>query len=169
MDSAWWLALLLAVPIGIATNLLTPQIAKVGARYNSRLRRRLDERTQRQRQRAEEYVDDPSSYESYLMLAILRTTLIYAIGGVVSSPFALAAYSVPNRNLGAWFYLWDVLFGISQLVNLVATIAVLNIAREAMKTVSVVRNIRAERRQALRSSAEVAARQSGKAEAAASS
>ncbi|NJC11907.1 hypothetical protein F4558_001733 [Micromonospora profundi] len=155
------------MPVGIATNLLTPQIAKVAARYNSKLRRRLDERTERQYQRAKEFAEDSSSYESYLMLAILRTTLIYAIGGVISSPFALAAYSVPNQNLGAWFYLWDVLFGFSQLINLAATVAVLNIAREAMRTVNIVRGIRSERRTALAASTKADLRDTNKAQVAA--
>ncbi|WP_219505346.1 hypothetical protein [Nonomuraea ceibae] len=86
----FWLGLLLALPIGIVTNLLTPRIQ---ARWAKRSRRVAADREREQREQAAliiRYRRNQAAYWSYLYLSLSRILLRVAVLlGTVIIPFLI--------------------------------------------------------------------------------
>ncbi|MGW3352159.1 hypothetical protein ACWDA3_53450 [Nonomuraea rubra] len=109
----FWLGLLLALPIGIVTNLLTP---RVQARWATRSRRMASKREQDLREQTElvaRYRQDQAAYWSYLYLSLTR--LLFRVA------MLLAAVLVP-------FLTTEFLWGLGGLMVLIFNAFVLVIS-----------------------------------------
>jgi uncharacterized membrane protein len=136
--------IVIAIPVGITVNVLSPPIQ----RWVETTFKRSGEKRQRTRETYEEqvsaYAQDRTSFHIYLTEQILRTTVFSALFGLISG-LAFAAgqglnlvkiFEIGTINISSIFYL------IGQLAALVGTMIVFNIARSALRTVISVRSIK---------------------------
>jgi hypothetical protein len=146
VSSEFWIGAALSIPIGIAVNLASPAISRgLESRSESAARKRETDRAYRQ-QTVLEYARDTPSFHAYLLNAVLRTTYIGALFGIlggvlVTAGQALGAvdlYPLETYSFERLFYL------LAQIVALMAAILVLTIARNALITIKEVQNARRE-------------------------
>lgn len=132
----FWLGLLLALPIGIVTNLFTPRVQTWWARRSQRMASDRDQERREQAALVARYRRDQAAYWSYLYLSLTRILLRVAM--------LLAALIVPYL-IGE--FLWDLderalivfIFNVFVLVLAVGTFAaLLNDIRRTRSVVSAI-------------------------------
>ena len=145
MKSDFWLGLAFSVPLGIAVNLVSPTI---GRRLEASNRRASENRIKQRalvRAQAAQLATDQTAYYSYLLSAVLRTTYITALFGLVGvgASMALPAIGLLDDSQGS---IYGVLNGsgffVSQMATLIAAVLILNIARSALGMVQEVQRIK---------------------------
>lgn len=132
-------SVVLAVPVGIVTNLLSSPIQR---RVDRALKRSGETRQRTRAAYAEQislYAEDSTSFHIYLTEQILRTTVFTALFGLLSGLAFAAGQGAALTHL----FIFNVVNGldlIGQLAALIGTLIVFTIARNALRTVISVRN-----------------------------
>ncbi|MFK3985114.1 hypothetical protein ACI2K4_32675 [Micromonospora sp. NPDC050397] len=151
MDSGFWLGLLLALPIGILTNILTPRVQQWFAGRSARARTARD----REREADEAFASDlrtsEARYLSYVYRNIVRLlTYVLVITMIANLPFYLYDTLDGIQNLIAGGHVAEMIPIIITLVTLISlTTAFLNTSRRTNRVTKLV-------------SGEVAGRRSGR-------
>lgn len=131
----------IAIPVGIVTNLLTTPVQH---RVDKALKRSGDKweatRVVYARQVAL-FVADNTQFHIYLTEQILRTTVFTALFGLISGLAFAAGQGVALIHIFV-FDIINVLDLIGQLAALIGTLTVFTIARNALRTVISVRSMR---------------------------
>ena len=91
MDIDFILGALLAIPLGIAANILTPRYETWSAKRNQNAAARLAAKDRRFRARIERFRGDPEDYQAffqqnlvYIMIGVVRMILI-SVGGIMAA------------------------------------------------------------------------------------
>lgn len=91
LDTGFWLGLLLALPIGIVTNLLTPRIQKIMASYSSRIAEKRRKEEREFMESIARYRSDQPAYWSFLHLSLSRVLFLVALLLVAAiAPFTIS-------------------------------------------------------------------------------
>jgi hypothetical protein len=146
------LGALIAVPIGIISNLVTLPI-------QSALSRRVQTASDRQaladatfEAQAEQYAKDRTEFWSYLLEVLIRVAFIGALAGIISGFFIIVGQVMPivSETINQTFnvmaivpieYLAGLSYAIAQVVALIGALLSLNITRPASTMVRRVRTI----------------------------
>ena len=128
----FWLGAALSVPIGICTNLASPAIGRLLERRNQRAAQKQQAERAERAELAAEMARDQSAFYSHLLTALLRTTYIGALFGILAGVAAALGQAVFINGL----------FVVSSICALIGAILVLNISRGALVMIQEVRDIR---------------------------
>jgi uncharacterized membrane protein YeaQ/YmgE (transglycosylase-associated protein family) len=134
-----WLGILLSIPIGIAINLVSPAILTRLSQRNQKAAERRAAQDVAVRDRAARLAKDRPALYTYLLETLVRVAWIGALFGVVGGAFAFAAQSLTTTMGG--YRIPGVLYAAAQLVALIGAIIVLNIAREALGLIRLVKDV----------------------------
>lgn len=138
---------LFSIPIGIAVNLVSPAINRAIARRNSEAAGKQAARDQRFKEEAARLSRDRPALYSVLLEALLRIAYIGALFGVMAGALAVFGQVIQPA---LWYsnlpfpaeYASTLIFATSQLIGLIGTIIVLNIARQSIVLLGEVRAAR---------------------------
>lgn len=132
----WVSSVVIAIPIAIVANLLTPwfsrQFEKVNARYaNQQIKYRHDEDIA-----IAELKNDKSKLYVFLLLTLLKITIIYAFANIISQSIITLTATIDLGDLywffGTKFSIWKVTSLLTSVIHLVISLVVLRLARQAM-------------------------------------
>lgn len=143
MSDEFWLGLLLSIPIGLAVNLGSPFVARRMEGRSEAVARRREAEREEFRQIADNLAGDQSAYYTYLLTAVLRTTYIGALFGLMGGLLAALGQAANTVNI---FFVSSSLFLGAQVVALLAAILILNVARGALSMIKEVQLIRTTNR-----------------------
>jgi hypothetical protein len=138
MSFEFWLGLILAIPIGILTNIYTPKFEEILSGRNKELAKKRRIRLSKEQEEIEHYSKNRQEFFEYLIVTSLKAAFIGSISGLVSgSLFALASSTSLVLVFGLP-YVSDLLqitrsllSILGQLINLIGTLIVITIYREA--------------------------------------
>lgn len=128
---------LLAIPVGLIVNIVSSPIQRGIDRQTGKASARRSERNAEFKHRARHLAKDRNALYVELLEVLLRIAYITALFGVLSGAAFLLGQAIPYMG-----YLTTGLLAAGQLVALVGTLIVLNIARPAIVLVREVRSIR---------------------------
>jgi hypothetical protein len=126
-DVNLWLSLLLAIPLSILANIVTPFVQRWLDKFNEK---RVLERTkglQKEYEQVKHFAEDRSEFKEYLLWVVIRTTLVGSLVGIFSQ--ALNA-------VGNILYVGGILYAISQVIGIIGSIMVINLCSDALKIYS---------------------------------
>ena len=141
-EFAW--SLILAIPLAILANIFSIPILKW---FEKRSKTAGDKRATRDAEFAAQaagFAADRPSFYSYLLEAVLRTTFVGALTGILAGAFAIAGSGL-NLNIqgsNGLYKLAPIAYAATSLVSLVGAVIVLNITRTALIMVRKVRELK---------------------------
>ncbi|MFF5081887.1 hypothetical protein ACFY36_32960 [Actinoplanes sp. NPDC000266] len=138
MSEFLW-GLLLSIPIGIAVNLVSPAFGSYLEKRSEKVAKRREIERKEFANEAISLATDQTTYYTFLLGAVLRTTYIGALIGILTG--VLAAVGQGISAVGIYRFSQFFFLG-SQLAALAGAILVLNIARNALVMIKEVRRIR---------------------------
>lgn len=142
--SDFWLGLLLAIPIGIFSNLITPRLQKLLDRFNHK--RAIGRKTdlQKEYEKIKYFAENREAYREYLLVVVIKTTFISAFAScIITIYFAfseLTTFAIDSYNINDYFSPSRLRFIISYVVSLCSSLLIFNIASSALKIRSKVNN-----------------------------
>lgn len=138
MNASFFLGLLLAIPIGILTNILTPKCENFLASYNREI---ADQRRRRQKKELIEvasYARQKEKLLEYFSVVIIKVVLVGSIT-IAASSFFLTLNEAFRTSLGplefliSYNYLFEFsLNASSQIINVVGALIVLKLCQDAL-------------------------------------
>jgi len=141
MSSDTLLGLLLSVPIGIATGLVTPIIQRWLESKGKERAFRFARRTLQELEIVTFYREHPADFTQYLVQVAIKTTFIGALLGVLAGLFFVTGQlltTVPLRHVVPAFR--DGLFVIGQFAAILGSVMIVNTCRSALAMWTKVRN-----------------------------
>jgi hypothetical protein len=144
------LSLILAIPIGIAANLLTPKFQKWVEQRSDKGREQTQIKVKAEYERISNYKSNLSDFYIFLLVVSLKITFIYALSSIFSTvihmlPNALdvIANVTNNSNLDRGSYgnsIFQVTRFMDSLIRLMLTLLVFNYCKDALSVASKVVN-----------------------------
>ena len=131
MDTSFWIGLVLAVPLAVVGNLLTPRAQKWLSRRSTV---RLDKRRQvlrKEFERVQLLAADSAKFNAYLLTVVVAATFVGSVVAVCSGAIAAIAYVSNSDRL---------LFAFSQFTAIFGGIFIASICQEAIRTSARVRD-----------------------------
>lgn len=124
MDSSFWVGILLAVPLAIISNLLTPKVqAWLAERGSTKLAKRHD-KLRADYSKVKQYKDDRTALNTFLITSVLEATFIGSAIGIVAGMIFGLNFLV---GLGGPF----IAFG--QFLAAAGAVAIVQVCLEAMR------------------------------------
>jgi phosphate uptake regulator len=144
------LSLILAIPIGIAANLLTPKFQKWVEQRSEKGRKQTQIKVQAEYERISNYKSNLSDFYIFLLVVSLKITFIYALSSIFSTvinmlPNALDVFAnvTNNSGLDRGSYsnsIFQVTRVMDSLIRLMLTLLVFNYCKDALNVASKVVN-----------------------------
>ena len=137
-NNNWWISILLAIPIGILANVLTPAIQDKYSKYSENAAIKRIERIKTEYTAAKYYSENREEFSIYMSSVIIKMTMIGTITTIAVAFFTFAQ-SFINRlrkvklNFTQWIYSVIILF---------VAISIYSIAREALREYDNVKNFK---------------------------
>ena len=147
MDINFTLSILLAIPIGIAANLLTPKFQSWLERRSEEGRAKRREQLDDEYKRVKNFNENRPDYYVFLLVVSLRVTFLYAIRSI----FNTVIHMVPN-SIDLYFQfgemsrhdfkmiIWRVTSILDSLITLVIVLMVINLVKDALNVAMKVRD-----------------------------
>ena len=146
-----WVGLALSIPVGIGVNLASGPTQRWLGKRSQQAADRESARSAMFVAQATAFAKDRSELYTYLLEAVLMTTYIGALIGVLSGSLAFLGQGVDTavETLPMYWYFSpdfarSLLFLLSQFTALLGSIIILNIARRALRTLKKVRELRSD-------------------------
>ncbi|QDG38440.1 hypothetical protein FJN14_08270 [Alteromonas mediterranea] len=144
------LSLILAIPVGITANLLTPKFQKWVEQRSEKGREKTQIRIQGEYERIANYKSNLSDFYIFLLVVSLKITFIYALSSIFSTvihmlPNALDVFAnvTNNPNLDRGSYnnsIIQLTRIMDSLIRLMLTLLVFNYCKDALNVASKVVN-----------------------------
>jgi hypothetical protein len=134
--SEFWIGILLSIPIGIATSLITPWIQRKIDERDKRRSLAATNRLVQEYERIRTFRSNPEQFTQYLVQVAIRTTFTGAFVAVFAGTmFALGQALNTLHFKGAIDadYLRNTVFLLAQIVSLFGSLLIINICRPALR------------------------------------
>jgi hypothetical protein len=144
-EISFWLGLLLAIPLAIAANLLTPQIQSWLDERNKNKALARTKDLQTEYELIKSYKTSREDFREYLLWIVIRTTYIGSLIGI----FAGLAFGIPNLFdiVGNYDRGWEIVRSIffigGQALSILGALLVVNICNNALQVYLKVKNFEA--------------------------
>jgi uncharacterized protein YybS (DUF2232 family) len=143
LRASWWLALILAIPISIVANLLTPNVEHwLSQRSESAARQALKE-AETERKRIEILRSDKSQLTALLTATVVKVAVYTAILGIFNFPVSLFVQQMMMRRFSRGVGLLS-LQVLQMLFNIVVFLLIINTCRAALSTYEQVNQVDAD-------------------------
>lgn len=148
----WWLSLALAIPVGIAANLLTPIFQTAIERRSEQGRQREAKREEKERKRAQAFANDLPAFYIHLLGVGIRISLLGALESVANSIFsmfptalAFALGDPPVPHGSPLLYIRPLFSLCDSIFRLMITLLIFTLCKDA---ILLIRGVRTERKKA---------------------
>ena len=142
--SEFWIGVLLSIPIGIATSLITPWIQRKIDEQDKRRSLAATGRVVQEYERIRAFRADPHEFTQYLVQVVIRTTFTGAFVAVFAGLMvALGQATIPLRsafNVDYVDFVRTAIFILAQFVSLLGSLLIINICRPALRAWTKLKN-----------------------------
>jgi hypothetical protein len=141
--SEFWIGILLSIPIGIATSLITPWIQRKIDEQDKRRSLAATGRLVQEYERIRAFRSDPHEFTQYLVQVVIRTTFTGALVAVFAGLMvALGQATIPLRRSIAFDvdFVRTAIFILAQFVSLLGSLLIINICRPALRAWTKLKN-----------------------------
>jgi hypothetical protein len=128
-----WLGILLSIPIGIATSLVTPWIQRKLDQLDQRRALAATGRQVQEFERIKAFKSNPDQFTQYLIQVAIRTTLTGAFIALLSGIMFALGQTIMTMKGSDLDYVRNAAFLLGQFVTLLGSLLIINICRPALR------------------------------------
>jgi len=131
LRASWWLALMLAIPISIVANLLTPNVERWLNQRNEAAARQALRQAEAERKRIEVLRADRSQLSTLLTATVVKVAVYTAVVAIFNFPVSLFIQQIMIRG-GARSILLLSIQVLQMLFNIVVFLLIINTCRASL-------------------------------------
>lgn len=124
MDASFWIGLVLAIPLSIAGNMMTPRAQQWLSQRSSTRRHKRHERLVSEFEQVRKFADDRARFNTYLLTVVLAATFVGSAVAIASGAVWAVAYVTGSDQ---------VLFSFGQVIGVLGAIFISKVCVDAMR------------------------------------